>query len=79
MIIKGKQNKCYAIISKESKDRVRRSLSVGNVLIEQMKYKGKKKDKEVHKMLYGILAGTIVSKHRCVSETVKQQGLIDRG
>ena len=76
MIIKGKQNKCYAIISKESKDRVRRSLSVGNVLIEQMKYKGKKKDKEVHKMLYGILAGTIVSKYRCVSETVKQQGLI---
>lgn len=54
-------------------------MSVGNVLIEQMKYKGKKKDKEVHKMLYGILAGTIVSKYRCVSETVKQQGLIDRG
>ena len=38
-----------ARISKENKGRVRRSLYVANVLIEQMKLKGKYKEKEVQK------------------------------
>ena len=49
---------------------------LSNVIIEQIKDKGKRKDKNVQAMLYGTVAGNIIKKYRCISRSVKQQSWI---
>ena len=58
-------------IRKKNADKIRRHLMLSNVIIEQIKDKGKRKDKNVQTMLYGTVAGNIVKKYRCISQISK--------
>jgi hypothetical protein len=58
-------------IPKVQADKIRRNLMLSNVIIEQIKDKRKRKDKDVQTMLYGTVAGNIVTQYRCASQISK--------